>query len=104
EVQGLRCSWVRLRIKLAGGKSIILHQTVLPDGLEVGDGGVNEGGAAVGDVEPELAGALADDDGSGGADGFDVLGGDLDEEASRSLAEEDLGHGAVLGGGEVFQL
>jgi len=45
--------------------SIILHQPILPQGLELIDGGIDQGGAVVGDVEVGITGGFADDDEAG---------------------------------------
>ena len=69
--------------------SIILHQPVLPQRLEVIDFGIDQGGAVLGDVEVGIAGGFADDDEAGGFGGLDVFGGDFDEEAAGCFAEEE---------------
>ena len=77
----------------SGEGSIILHQPILPQRLELIDFGVDEGGAVVGDVQIRITRGFADDDEAGFFGGGDVFGGDLDEEAPGCFAEEQFGGG-----------
>lgn len=60
-------------VELYGSTSIPTRKAVFPERLEVGDGAVNECGAAQSDVQPALAGALADDDSASQFHRLDML-------------------------------